>query len=124
MLLLWVVTRSRSSYLDFSIEMAVLKRYKPTWSSKMPPFSVIRYLDKFIRHCPKTPPQGYMVTAAWNSYVEGRPQCTLGDRAAPFGNFLTGSSKTYIQGRPAARAVDFIPCKTQFISGSTKTFIY
>lgn len=90
----------------------------------MPPFSAIRYLDRFIRNCPQSPPQGFMVTAVWNSYIEGKPQCTLGDQAVPYGNFLTGSTKTYIQGRPAARAVDAIPCKVMFTSGSTKTFIY
>lgn len=66
-------------------------------------------------------PSGPFITASNTSFVDGRGQVRVGDKAIP-GICITGSRTTFVDGRPAATIRSRVICG-RIVTASTNIFI-
>ncbi len=80
----------------------------------------VRLGDFVKKTCPHKK-SGPFRTASKDTFVNGRGQVRLGDRAVP-GKAVTGSKSCFVNGRPAVRQKDKVVCG-KIMKSSRDTFI-
>jgi len=83
-------------------------------------FGAIRRGDFVIKTCPFRK-SGPFYTSSLSSFVDGRGQVRLGDKAVP-GICISGSSSVFVDGRPAAYIKSKVICG-RIITCSSTIFI-
>lgn len=84
-------------------------------------FGAVRLGDRVVKTCPFRT-SGPFISASRSSFVNGRGQVRVKDKAVP-GIAITGSSRYFCEGRPAVRQKDKVICGV-IVSASRDTFIY
>lgn len=78
-------------------------------------------LGDFVQSYCQNVPSGPFVQASTNTFIDGRGQVRLGDKAVP-GIAVSGSKATFVDGRPAVRLRDKVICGV-ITQSSKNTFI-
>lgn len=76
----------------------------------------------FVKSTCENIPSGPFIEGSTNTFVNGRPQVRVGDKAVP-GIAITGSRGRFVNGRPAVRRRDKVVCGI-IMQSSRNTFIY
>ena len=71
-------------------------------------FGAVRRGDLVIKRC-AFKKSGPFYTGSVNSFIDGKGQVRVGDRAVP-GSCISGSSSVFIDGRPAAYIKSKVSC--------------
>jgi uncharacterized Zn-binding protein involved in type VI secretion len=80
----------------------------------------VRRGDFVVSVCPFVP-SGPFITASNTSFVDGRGQVRVADKAIP-GICITGSKSTFVDGRPAATIISKVICG-KIVTASNNVFI-
>jgi uncharacterized Zn-binding protein involved in type VI secretion len=84
-------------------------------------FPAIRLGDRVLKKCPFKK-SGPFLTGSKTTFVNGRPQVRVGDKAVP-GVAVTGSKTTFVDNRPAVHLRSKVICGIILGPGSSNTFI-